>query len=131
MAEALDYFKQASRSDPDDSAILFNLGITLFLKEDIQSALEMLLKCIQGFPSLEEAARTLGFSSEETTVSLTGKSRISKEEIDRLLREVLAKIPKEEEAKERAKKIFTIIAGTRGTDISKKTGLSWMLYWKE
>ncbi|MFH0774678.1 MAG: tetratricopeptide repeat protein [bacterium] len=129
--EAISFFKQANRSDPDDGGIYFNLGLAFFLKEDMRSALEMLGESLKAFRSFEEAAYILGFPVEEVSISLTGKPRVSKEEIKRLLEDAMDKIPEGEEAKKRAKKTFGFFAGTRGAEISKKTDLSWLLYWKE
>lgn len=131
--EAIHFFKQANRSDPDDGGIYFNLGLAFFLKDEMKSALEMLGECLKSFGTIEEAAYTLGFPAEEIAISLTGKPRISKEEIKKLLEDAVAKIPRGEEAGKRAKKIFTLVAtaGARGAEISNKTDLRWLIYWKE
>jgi len=131
LTEAVSFFKEANRSDPDDGGIYFNLGLTFFLKEDMKSALEMLGESLKAFRSFEEAAYILGFPVEGVSISLTGKPKVSKEEIKRLLEDAMAKIPKEEEAKKRAKKIFTLFAGVRGASLSKEADLEWLLYWKE
>ncbi len=131
--EAFHCFEDASRSDPDDPGIHFNLGITLFFKQDPEAALEKLGESIMGFSALQEASNILGFPIEDAGLSLTGRSGISKEEIGRLLKEAQEKIPRKDERGERveAKRIFTSFIGTRGEELDRERDLRWILYWKE
>jgi tetratricopeptide (TPR) repeat protein len=129
--EAISFYREAVRSDPQDPAILFNLGLAFFIKGEMEAALEMLGKSLSGFSNLDEAARTLGFSFEGMALSLTGSTKMSKEEVKRLLDEALSKIPEDMEGiKKKAKILFGVFAGTRGADISEEADLRWLLYWK-
>ncbi|MEW6482376.1 MAG: hypothetical protein AB1397_05175 [bacterium] len=68
-----------------DGGIYFNLGLAFFIKQNMKSSLEILGECIKKFESLSKAASVLGFPADEVSLSLTGKPKVSKEEIKKLL----------------------------------------------
>lgn len=134
LDEAVGFYKEANRNEPEDGGICFNLALAFFLKEDMKAALEMLGESIRNFYNLQEAASVLGFPVEEVSSSLTGRSKVSKEEIKRLLEDAAKKESETEHTKEKAKRTFTLFAtaGTRGKEVSTKADeLKWLLYWKE
>jgi tetratricopeptide (TPR) repeat protein len=128
---------RAKELDKEDGGIYFNLGAMYYIQGKKEEALDMFREGFKKFPSFREAFSVLGIDILEEEVFVRGDpKRITEDEVKRLLREALEKVPElreeKEERREEMRAVFQILMGPKGRELTRPQLLHEMFYyWKE